>query len=674
MVSKLQSLVSFWHTLGLPAVQAELDDVATQITARQDESEVSRKALIELMRDFKREHAEETRAAVAPLVKSFQNEVDDLSKRARAAEKAFFEAYKRLADMPDPVPVLEQALESQKSLTKLQDFEIEVSQLRQTIVDYNREIQDLKGKERRMHELQAKVDAYDKNIDETLNERIKDVTEQMLDEYNEKLAAMEEARQEDRRRAEETEAKLRAAQKQLKDTQAELFETLNGKEETRIARSELNELVLEDLESSNQRAAAAEKEVEMLRERLETLKEEASKVKVEETKDEVTAAGPNLAMELSVKEREVQHLLADLQKLKLEKQQEKEEADAEISTLSLAKDDAEEKVKNMEEKLQLQSDYESIKKDLDIMRSLEFPQENTEDKRPLEVMILERSKALQSENTTLRVEKDRLYEELSVCKRELSEVRADNEKRQILIAELEEHVERLQDLSNRGEAEGRSSADILVDALDADDFQSSSSPTTTQSDEASSSSKALLPIVQAQRERFRRRNEELEETQQSLLSQIGLLQTEVSDLRSDNVKLYEKIRFLQSFGGGGVGANKVSSVSIPVETRYQSQYEQKMDPFASFSQQERQRRYGQLSVFEKIILSFVQFMMSNKLVRLLTLAYAVLLHVLVFLVLMRLAHSDAHKRDLASEWHDRYLKHMEDAHGDAGVPGHGGGA
>ncbi len=43
-----------------------------------------------------------------------------------------------------------------------------------------------------MQELQAKVDAYDKNIDETLNQRIKDVTENMLDEYNDKLAIIEE--------------------------------------------------------------------------------------------------------------------------------------------------------------------------------------------------------------------------------------------------------------------------------------------------------------------------------------------------------------------------------------------------------------------------------------------------------------------------------------------------
>lgn len=42
--------------------------------------------------------------------------------------------------------------------------------------------QEYKAKEKKMVELQAKVDAYDKNIDQTLNERIKDVTERVREE------------------------------------------------------------------------------------------------------------------------------------------------------------------------------------------------------------------------------------------------------------------------------------------------------------------------------------------------------------------------------------------------------------------------------------------------------------------------------------------------------------
>ena len=43
-----------------------------------------------------------------------------------------------------------------------------------------------------------------------------------------------------------------------------------------------------------------------------------------------------------------------------------------------------------------QADYEGVKKDLNILKTLEFPSVQSEDDaRPLEVLILERSKALQ---------------------------------------------------------------------------------------------------------------------------------------------------------------------------------------------------------------------------------------------------------------------------------------
>ncbi len=64
-------------------------------------------------------------------------------------------------------------------------------------------MQEYKSKEKKMSELQAKVDAYDKNIDETLAVRIKDVTERMLDEYNEKLAVIEGEKAEALRRSAE---------------------------------------------------------------------------------------------------------------------------------------------------------------------------------------------------------------------------------------------------------------------------------------------------------------------------------------------------------------------------------------------------------------------------------------------------------------------------------------
>lgn len=123
-----------------------------------------------------------------------------------------------------------------------------------------------------MTELQAKVDAYDKNIDLTLNEKIKDVSERMLEEYNEKLKVIDEVKEEAMRKNVELEDKLRSTQQQLKEAKAELFDSQSHKDEKHEARSQEVDILLNDLEVMGQRAAEAEKEVEMLRDKVETMK------------------------------------------------------------------------------------------------------------------------------------------------------------------------------------------------------------------------------------------------------------------------------------------------------------------------------------------------------------------------------------------------------------------
>ncbi|CAF97412.1 unnamed protein product [Tetraodon nigroviridis] len=109
---------------------------------------------------------------------------------------------------------------------------------------------------------------------------------------------------------------------------------------------------------------------------------------------------------------------------------------------------------------------------------------------------------------------------------------------------------------------------------------------------------SLLSIISSQRERFRSRNQELEVESRSMQQTLQALQAELDSLRADNIKLYEKIKFLQSYPGRAGGSDDTVM-------RYSSQYEERLDPFASFSRKERQRRYLSLSPWDKATLSLV---------------------------------------------------------------------
>jgi len=679
MTTKLQSLTELWQEFNLTGTQKLLDELATEISTKQDESDVSRKQLIELIRSFKKSNSEETRLVVAPLLKNFQNEIDMLSKRSKSAEKAFFDIYKKFCDIADPVPTLEYCMDNMKNLQRLQDLEIENNQLRETMGDFNKEITEYKEKTKNLKDVEEKLETQEKNMDETIEKKIKSREEDLINAFNEKIKIIEEEKLRNENKLIDSERKQKQLQSVLDECQNELFELKSRQDTKRNALSDEMDLMMTDLERANQRAVTAEKEVIALQESISELKENLNNDDVEEAMhDEDTS---ELKLQLHAKEKEVVQLVEDVQKANKVIQDNEAKYERKISSLEKSIGDAEQVKDELELKLSKQSDYENIKKDLSILKTLEFPSHSMaeDDNRPLEVLILERSKTLQSDNSMLRQDKERLLKEVNSSKTELSEAQMKLDKQTELISQLEEHVEQLQAISTpyREEAEGRSSSDMLAEALKIDTveevFERDSSvspspignlmsPSTLYSPGDTSST--LLPIIKAQRERFRLRNEELESANLQQQHQLSTLNNQMLSLQQDNVKLYEKIRFLQACGGSGSGRKQGDTV-VPVENRYQGEYEQKLDPFQTFSQAEKKRKYGQLSVIEKVILSLIRFMVSNKTVRLMVTFYSILLHGLVFAVLYKLAMTESCKHDMAARWHEKYIEHMQDVHGDS---------
>lgn len=84
--------------------------------------------------------------------------------------------------------------------------------------------------------------------------------------------------------------------------------------------------------------------------------------------------------------------------------------------------------------------------------------------------------------------------------------------------------------------------------------------------------------------------------------QVMKSQTEVESLRQDNVKLYEKIRFVQAYSPS---TSPNLDRDDAVLARYSTAYEERLNPFRQFSQQERQRRYQALLPHEKIMHNLV---------------------------------------------------------------------
>ncbi|GCB67696.1 hypothetical protein scyTo_0005181 [Scyliorhinus torazame] len=164
----------------------ELDATATVLANRQDESEQSRKRLIDESREFKKNTPEDLRKLVAPLLKSFQAEIDALSKRSKEAEAAFLNVYKRLIDVPDPVPALDLGQQLQLKVQRMHDIETENQKLRETLEEYNKEFAEVKNQEVTIKALKEKIKEYEQTLSSKAESLALEKEQKLQNDFTEK--------------------------------------------------------------------------------------------------------------------------------------------------------------------------------------------------------------------------------------------------------------------------------------------------------------------------------------------------------------------------------------------------------------------------------------------------------------------------------------------------------
>ncbi|XP_036680511.1 protein CASP isoform X4 [Balaenoptera musculus] len=646
-------------------LKRELDATATVLANRQDESEQSRKRLIEQSREFKKNTPEDLRKQVAPLLKSFQGEIDALSKRSKEAEAAFLNVYKRLIDVPDPVPALDLGQQLQLKVQRLHDIETENQKLRETLEEYNKEFAEVKNQEVTIKALKEKIREYEQTLKNQAETIALEKEQKLQNDFAEKERKLQETQMSTTSKLEEAEHKVQTLQTALEKTRTELFDLKTKYDEEITAKADEIEMIMTDLERANQRAEVAQREVETLREQLLSANHSlqlASQIQkapdVEQAIEVLTRS--SLEVELAAKEREIAQLVEDVQRLQASLTKLRENSASQISQLEQQLSAKNSTLKQLEEKLKGQADYEEVKKELNILKSMEFaPAEGagTQDSsRPLEVLLLEKNRSLQSENAALRISNSDLSGRCAELQVHITEVTATAAEQRDLIARLEQDLSTIQPIQ-RPDAEGAAELGLekipepIKEATAL--FYGPSAPASSTLPEGQVDS--LLSIISSQRERFRARNQELEAENRLAQHTIQALQSELDSLRADNIKLFEKIKFLQSYPGRGGGSDDT-------ELRYSTQYEERLDPFSSFSKRERQRKYLSLSPWDKATLSMGRLVLSNKMARTIGFFYTLFLHCLVFLVLYKLAWSESVERDCATFCAKKFADHLHKFH------------
>ncbi|KAI0544076.1 CASP C terminal-domain-containing protein [Xylaria curta] len=669
--NQFQHAISAWRNIDLSSLIQNLDNTASDIVAYQRDSTVQRKDLAQKTKDFRKLDDAGKLTEYKSLLKAYQTFIDLLTNHSKATNSAFLQVYSALENAPDPYPLLEASVDSmlvsEDTLPKLTE---ENQHLQQNIASLTSQLEETESR------LQSES-ANRKQLESNLESKVKEVEsswaavlEEKQDNWEAKEKALEEKVESQERLINEIKASYEVTQR-LKGSEDADAEGNGG----HVTSAEL-EMVHSDLERTSARLAEVEARNEQLR------------LELAQSKSQVQTQAPALEDDPAYMRvrSENSSLIRKLDSARVEKEAFKRDIDSRLRSLEREVGLLTEERDGLKAKVQKWSDYDDVKQELEVLKSIEFSTGDDEDVLvnpdssssaakakgdTLEQLLLARNKKLSDELTILRVSHQDLQARLENVQEEMSRTNADLERSQNLNTQLENDLANLQ-------AEGQnafpSSASVAgtytryAPSVAPGRRGGRTSPTSsiisgfdprTTGGEPMGGGSGILPMITAQRDRFKKRNSQLETELSESHRTVSQLRQEIAALQKDNLQLYEKTRYVSTYNRGGPSASSSSAYSsnpnpsvvsmagsgtpgIELD-RYRKAYESNISPFAAFRGRESARAYKRMSLPERVVYSVTRMVLASRTSRNLFAAYCVALHLLVFFSLYWLGAADTEK-------------------------------
>lgn len=595
-------------------------------------------------------------------VAAYQTFIDLLTNHSKSVNSAFLQAYTSLSEAPDPYPLLEASVDSmlvsEDTLPKLTK---ENQHLQSTVSKLTSQLDEAESR------LQTERTAR-KEVEETLESRVKEVeaswvavVDEKKDNWEAKEKALEDKIENQDRLLNEIKASYEVNQRLGRSDDAE-----DGHRGGHVTNAEL-EMVNSDLERTSTRLAEVEARNEQLR------------IDLAQAKSHMPTQLP-VALEddpgYMRMRSENSSLIRKLDASRVEKEALKRDIDARLRGLEREVGLLREERDSLKAKVQKWSDYDDVKQELEVLKSIEFSTgdddeavrdgsaDDAEKKGDtLEQLLLARNKKLGDELTVLRMSHQDLQNRLQDMQEEVSRTNAELEKAQNLNEKLENELSNVQAEAPNAFPSGASVAGTYVSRYapsvapgrrvggratsPTSSIISGFNPRDSAGDQPMSGGSGILPMITAQRDRFKKRNSQLEQELSESHRTLSQLRQEIAALQKDNLNLYEKTRYVSSYNRAGpTAAASSSAFSNPNQStismgsgsggsntpldRYRKAYESNLSPFAAFRGRESARAYRRMSFPERAVYSVTRMVLASRTSRNLFAAYCVALHVLVF--------------------------------------------
>ncbi|BFZ53992.1 hypothetical protein PYCC9005_001023 [Savitreella phatthalungensis] len=634
---------------------------AQEIASTVESSMVERKELATRTKEFRKLPDEHKVDQFKSLLKLYQGGIDTLTHRAKGVEATLLHLCKVLGDAPDPVPLLQGALES--------------------MILSERAIQ-LETENKDLSEQLARCRDYD-----ALRSKLADAEQALVknsdDKAASKLLQAQAEHEEKEKHWADRELSLNTQLKEMRDTLKEL--QADRKVEARLNRTAEGEKSaagqLAELDIVSKDLARTEARLQQMEQRNADLRRENAAL-IGGSEKEAKAAIEHLAAQLGASKAEADHLSAKINRDATEHRQTVSQLRAQLDHSKAQNVAQTSTLRGLESRVASMHDYDELKRELDLLKRIEFSIQDDDlasetndqagdksDESSLERLLVLRNHKLndslvQKRNmiSDLQAKLENTTNEFNLAKVELDEHRKLIEKLEGDLTRVNDHVASAGSAyspsiapsryASRPRKSGRNlspTTSIVGLPREADMITSlgrtvSGQQTQAPQQQAEADAANILAIVTQQRDRFRAKNGELEEELRKQLSSASQLRAELQSLKRDNVQLYERSRYMSSYAAGKVKDDTVIQLgefAAPASTktydRYRSVYEADMNPFQRFKARESARAIRGMNILEKGLLNVMRYTLSNKLSRTIFGLYFLAIHIFLIIVSIKLA-------------------------------------
>ncbi len=622
-----------WAEIDLPILQKQLDKQALILLENQKESVTSRKNLATKTKEFKKIDNDKKLKEFKNLLKLYQKEIDDLTKKNKYSESSFLNVYKILADANDPKPLLEASIDSVITAMEVNKLSEENINLRDKLSKYA-DYDSLKDK---LKQLENKSSINLKSKLESKELEMKAIIDEKEINWNLKEKELERQIIESRKQIKELRANYEVTEARL-DAQTKILSS----EDDRSTSNSLDiEFLARDLEAAKLRALEVEKRNEELRRQLQ---------EKTNTKDSSITSEKADALEGKITDLQSENSLLISRIENQEKFTDNENRSIKLRIDGLQRDvtHKENEIKHLKQKMESMQDYEDIKQELGILKAIEFGEEddavnegaddndNDDDDKisqKLEKMLIKRNKKLENDLTHYRVANEQLNKKVSELGKQFNEVNRRSITLQNLNKKLESDLEQSVNHGSGGFNDNMSvyssftsvskypppqvrpggrispASSVVASMFGGDDGNNNYNV---------NNGSAMLPIVTQQRDRFKKRTTELENELHQNSQNLLQLRTENESLKIENADLFRKARF----------APRQTNNS---HSRY-NDYEDEESAYDIFRGTMANKAWAKMNLLERITYSLSRVILKNRISRNLFAIYTFALHFILVLM------------------------------------------